>query len=115
MKEGDRMKDIYERNAAVMSALSTPIRLQILDLLSCGELCASAIQEYFSISQPTLSYHMKILTSSGIVSMRSEGKYVFYSLESERLKVFFKEVEMMVTEKKDCACHKALMAVCREA
>lgn len=109
------MKDIYERNAAVTNALSTPIRLRILELLSCGELCASAIQEYFLISQPTLSYHMKILTSSGIVSMRSEGKFVFYSIQSERVEVFLKEIEKITTEKKDCACRKALMEACREA
>lgn len=38
------MEDIYLRNAKIMNALSTPMRLQIVDMLSCGELCASQIQ-----------------------------------------------------------------------
>lgn len=66
-----------------MSALSAPIRLQILDMLSYGELCASVIQESFPIAQPTLSCHMKILISAGVVSMRSEGKYVYYCLKMD--------------------------------
>lgn len=98
------MQDVYTRDAGVMRALSTPIRLQILDLLSCGEMCASAIQECFSITQPTLSYHMKILVSVGIVEMRNEGKYVFYSLKPETIRQFLHEIEDMFTEKEDCIC-----------
>lgn len=98
------MKDVYTRDAGVMKALSIPIRLQILDLLSCGEMCASAIQECFSITQPTLSYHMKILVSVGIVEMRNEGKYVFYSLRPEIIRQFLHEIEDMFTEKENCIC-----------
>lgn len=35
------MEDIFLRNAKIMSALSTPMRLQIPDMLSCGELIFS--------------------------------------------------------------------------
>ena len=49
-----------------MRALSAPIRLRIFDMLSCGEMCASAIQEYFSVTQSTLSYHIKGQWHSGI-------------------------------------------------
>lgn len=35
-------------------------------MLSCGEFCASVIQECFSISQLTISCHMKILVSAGV-------------------------------------------------
>ncbi len=108
------MDDIYTKNAEIMNALSTPIRLQIMDMLSCGELCASVIQESFSITQPTLSYHMKILTSAGVVSMRNEGKYVFYSLKMEKLKIFLNEIEQIITLKEECVCHSIMENNCRE-
>ena len=108
------MEDIYLRNTKIMSALSTPIRLQIVDMLSCGELCASQIQDAFSITQPTTSYHMKLMADAGIVTMRSEGKYVFYSLNQDRLRTFFQEVEQMASCSENCVCHGISMRPCEE-
>lgn len=107
------MKDVYTRDAEVMNALSTPTRLRILELLSCGEMCASAIQEYFSITQPTLSYHMKILVSVGIVEMRNEGKYVFYSLKPKEIQQFLHEIEDMFTERENCICYEISQFPCK--
>lgn len=108
------MEDNYLRNAKIMSALSTPMRLQILDMLSCGELCASQIQDAFSITQPTTSYHMKLMVDSGIVTMRNEGKYVFYSLNQDRLQTFFQEVQQMASDSESCVCHRISMNPCKE-
>ena len=47
--------------------LSDPSRLEILDLLSCGELCACDLLEHFQFSQPTLSHHMKSLVDNELV------------------------------------------------
>ena len=48
-------------------------RLEILDLLSCGELCACDLLAYFQFSQPTLSHHMKILVDNELASTRKDG------------------------------------------
>ena len=48
--------------APVFKALGDTTRLKIIEMLSCGELCACDFLECFEITQPTLSYHMKILT-----------------------------------------------------
>ena len=58
-------------------------RIQILKLLLTGEKCACVLLEHLHISQPTLSHHMKILCDSGIVDMRKEGKWAYYSISSE--------------------------------
>jgi ArsR family transcriptional regulator, arsenate/arsenite/antimonite-responsive transcriptional repressor len=71
---------------AVIKALSDETRLEIIDMLSEGELCACRILEKFEITQPTLSYHMKILTESGIVTGRREGAWMHYSLNRECVK-----------------------------
>lgn len=72
--------------AAVFKALSDPNRLMIVDMLSCGELCACKILEKFNITQPTLSHHMKTLCECGLVVARKEGKWSYYSLDNETLR-----------------------------
>lgn len=60
-------------------------RLEIFDLLSDGELCACKILEKFNITQPTLSYHMKILCDSGLVNGRRNGVWMEYSINENGL------------------------------
>jgi len=45
---------LYKENALLFKALSDPNRLMIVDMLSCGELCACIILEKFRITQPTI-------------------------------------------------------------
>ena len=82
MKGGIMEKD-YADFALLFKALADETRLKIIDMLSCGELCACDILKYFNITQPTLSYHMKILCDSGIVNARQEGKWTHYSLSKK--------------------------------
>lgn len=56
-------------------------------MLSNGELCACDILEEFSITQPTLSYHMKILCESGLVDSRRDGVWMKYSINKNNLEI----------------------------
>lgn len=76
----------YEQQVLCFKALSDETRLQILEMLTMGELCACNILEKFNFTQPTLSYHMKLLSQAGLVSGRKEGKWTYYSLNDENLK-----------------------------
>ena len=53
------------KTAKIFKAFSVAIRLEILDL------------------QSGLSYHMKILIESGIVTAREEGKWVYYTISEQ--------------------------------
>lgn len=68
----------------MIKALSDETRLKIVDMLSEDEMCACKILEQFSITQPTLSYHMKILTECGLVTGRRDGAWMHYSVNSSR-------------------------------
>ncbi len=68
--------------ALIFKALSDANRLQIINTLAGGELCACKLLEKFSITQPTLSYHMKMLCDCGLTNMRKEGKWAYYSLNA---------------------------------
>ena len=74
--------------AAICKALGDENRMQIVQSLADGELCACKLLEQFSITQPTLSHHMKILTDCNLVSSRKDGKWMHYSLNCETLKAF---------------------------
>lgn len=74
------MRDDTERTIKVFKALCDPQRLAILTLLQEGERCACVLLERLALSQSGLSYHMKILCESGLVSSRQEGKWTHYRL-----------------------------------
>lgn len=76
------MKYSYAEYVLLFKALADETRLKIIDLLSCSEMCACHLLENFNITQPTLSYHMKILCDSGIVNGRRDGAWMHYSNNS---------------------------------
>ena len=81
------MTSVSKETARVFKAFCDENRLQILELLRGGEKCACRLLEEMSISQPTLSHHMKILCDSGIVVGRKEGKWMHYRLSPEGIRI----------------------------
>lgn len=74
------MERMYQEQARVFKALCDPKRLAILAQLRGGEKCACQLLEPMDLTQPGLSYHMKILCDSGLVTGRQEGKWTHYRL-----------------------------------
>ena len=99
------MEQVYLDTAKILKAISDPKRLRIVDMLSCGELCACKILEAFRITQPTLSHDMRVLIEAGIVNDRREGKNIFYSLDQERLAAFQNTLRGITAPKASCICH----------
>lgn len=95
----------YQTYLLVIKALGDPTRLKILDMLSCGSLCACEILENVHITQSTLSYHMKMLTESGLVEGNKDGSWMRYSLNTHMTDKFMEYMKDIVTVSKDCICH----------
>ena len=74
--------------ALICKALGDENRVQIIKMLTGGELCACKILDAFNITQPTLSHHMKILTECNLVNWRKEGKWTYYSINCEKFSEF---------------------------
>ena len=87
LKGGESMLEDNRKAARIFKAFCDENRITILQLLQSGEKCACKLQEALSISQPTLSHHMKILCDSGIVVGRKEGKWMHYSIARDGAKV----------------------------
>jgi ArsR family transcriptional regulator len=106
MYGGNFMKHSYAEYVPAIKAMSDETRLKIIDMLSCGEMCACDILEELSISQSTLSYHMKILSESGLVNAVRDGAWMRYTLNKEKtddVKDFF---TCITNDKEDCICKK---------
>ena len=70
------------------SALGDPARLRILSILAAapeGEVCVCDFIGPVGKSQPTISHHLKCLGDAGLVHGDRRGKWVWYSLDRERL------------------------------
>ncbi len=85
----------YAEYTLLFKALSDETRLKIISMLSDNELCACSILDEFNITQPTLSYHMKILMDCCLVNGRKDGSWMRYTLNKEKaneLVVFLKYI-----------------------
>lgn len=98
------MKKSYAEYSLIFKAISDETRLKILDMLSCGEMCACDILEGLSISQSTLSHHMKTLTESELVLARRDGNWVKYTMNKDRMDEIIDFIRHISEDKKDCIC-----------
>jgi ArsR family transcriptional regulator len=72
--------DIFRRQARVLKALANESRLKIVDRLARGETSAGDLTELVGSDQSTVSKHLAVLRSHGIVDDRREGNVVYYKL-----------------------------------
>jgi ArsR family transcriptional regulator len=92
----------YNEYAPVFKALADSSRLQIIDMLSCGEMCACKLLAKLNITQPTLSYHMKLLMELGLVHGIRDGAWMRYSLNEERIDDLKLFMEKITSNKSQC-------------
>lgn len=64
----------------VTKALADESRVRLLFALRGGELCACQLVEFLALAGSTVSKHLAILHRAGLVEMRKEGRWVYYSL-----------------------------------
>lgn len=65
----------------VFLALSDATRLRIINLLGAGEVSVGDLVTVLNESQPKISRHLAYLRSAGLVSVRRDGKWIYYRLE----------------------------------
>jgi len=99
------MNSNYEIHTKILKALSDQSRLQIIDLLSCGEKCGCEILESFKFTQPTLSHHMKVLIDCGLVESRKDGVWNLYKLNVNNANKLVLFLMNLISEKENCICN----------
>ena len=65
----------------MLKALSDPVRLRLLSVVAShtgGEACVCDISVGITVSQPTVSHHLKVLRSAGLLDSERRGSWVYY-------------------------------------
>lgn len=96
-----------ENQVNIFKALSDKNRLLILDMLSCGEMCACDIEEVLGLSQSTISHHMKILQQAKLVTGNKVGKWMHYSINKKEFDSMFIYIKELINYKDNCICKKS--------
>ncbi len=74
-----------QRAALLFHALSDETRLSVLEMLRDGERCVCDLQGDLDAAQSRLSFHLKVLKESGLVTDRKEGRWSYYRLAPDAL------------------------------
>ncbi|AUQ64877.1 MAG: DNA-binding transcriptional ArsR family regulator [Afipia broomeae] len=74
-----------ELRAKLFRGLSDPSRLAILNALVSGERSVQEIVAHSGLGQPNVSNHLRCLLDCGLVSRRTEGRFVRYRLADRRV------------------------------
>jgi len=69
----------------VFAALSDPVRRDLIAAIGDDEATVSELVERLDIAQPQVSKHLAVLRESGLVRVRPEGKWRFYSVNGPAL------------------------------
>lgn len=65
----------------IFKALSSHVRVKIVEMLKDGPLCVCKIIEGLGMEQSNTSQHLSVLKNAGIVESRKEGLSVYYKLK----------------------------------
>jgi ArsR family transcriptional regulator, arsenate/arsenite/antimonite-responsive transcriptional repressor len=80
------MSDEVSGDVDVLRALAHPVRWGILQRLAAEPgICACDFTEFFDVSQPTISAHLKVLREAGLVTTQRNGTTICYSIVPGRL------------------------------
>jgi ArsR family transcriptional regulator len=79
------MVDGYSKQAQLFQALSHPVRLRILDILSRQEACVCHLTCILDQRQPYVSQQLAALREAGLVTDRRDGTLIYYRLADDRL------------------------------
>lgn len=71
--------------AKVYKALSDETRLKILAYLLAGELCVCELSDALGKPQSTVSHHLFLLQTAGLIKSRKQGTWILYSNDEEAL------------------------------
>ncbi len=84
--EANLSSDEAEALAERFKAIADPVRLQIVNRLAHASegICVCDLVDGLDRSQPTVSHHLKVLASVGLVQREQRGRWAWYSLDAEQ-------------------------------
>ncbi|WP_380167715.1 ArsR/SmtB family transcription factor [Jannaschia sp. R86511] len=75
----------YEDVSELFRALSSPVRIALVSLLTDGEMCVHELVDALGLPQPLVSQHLRILRDADLVTRTRRGREVAYVLADEHV------------------------------
>lgn len=77
--------ELYRLHASVCKGLADPKRLLIINALRSGERSVTELCDELDLPQANVSQHLAVLREKGLVIVRKDGQWAFYSLSSPKI------------------------------
>lgn len=94
-------KALYEARAAILKSIAHPTRLFLVDELSHGEKCVAELTGMIGADMSTVSKHLTVLKSAGIVAAEKRGAQVYYKLRVPCILNFFGCLETVMKSRSE--------------
>jgi rhodanese-related sulfurtransferase len=82
-------REVFRDLARIGTALSSPVRLELLELLAQGERSVDELATLTGASVANASQHLQKLKGAGLIAGRKEGQYVYYRLAGDEVVALF--------------------------
>ncbi|MCT4589567.1 MAG: metalloregulator ArsR/SmtB family transcription factor [Carboxylicivirga sp.] len=92
MERSEFKISMFEGLARLLKALSNPIRLEILEILSQGENTVESIVGLTNQTVANVSQHLQVLKTNNVVRSRKVGRYVYYSVYDDKLLALYHHI-----------------------
>jgi ArsR family transcriptional regulator len=69
--------------AALLKAVADPVRLRLLSMIGShagGEACVCDLTDAFDLTAPTISHHLKVLRTAGLIDGERRGTWIYYRI-----------------------------------
>jgi ArsR family transcriptional regulator len=77
-----------EQVVPLLKALADPVRLRLVSLIASsadGEACVCDLNDAFDLTQATISHHLKVLHTAGLLDREKRGVWAYYAVRREAL------------------------------
>ncbi|MFC4116719.1 ArsR/SmtB family transcription factor [Nonomuraea zeae] len=74
--------------ATLLKAVADPVRLRLLSMIGShagGEACVCDLTDAFDLTAPTISHHLKVLRTAGLIGGERRGTWVYYWIIPEQV------------------------------
>lgn len=78
-------REVFEQLARIGSALSSSVRLELLELLAQGERSVDQLSALTGATVANASQHLQKLKQAGLIVARKQGQFVFYRIAGDEV------------------------------
>ena len=91
--------DIFDMQAQLCQSLSNAVRLKIIHTLKNAPKSVNDISAELGVSQPTISRHLAVLRTAGLLTARRKAQEVFYEITNPKVVEVCEMMRHILTER----------------